>query len=434
MDAFKNRLTVCFLGVLIFLGIPGVGIAESLPKEVLLLHYHGVIDSVSDGYLSMGLARAKKDHDSAVVLELDTPGGLDTSMRSMVKNILASPVPVIVYVGPSGSRSASAGVFIVYASSLAAMAPGTNIGAAHPVFLGGLKPDRTLSRKIENDAVAYIKALAVKRGRNAQWGMDAVKKSVSIDAGEALKKGVIDLVVPDLPTLFEKAEGRTVQTGSGKMVLHLTGAQILPFPLPLGLQVMQILSHPQIAFLLMLFGFWGLVFEFSQPGGVFPGVFGALCLLLSIYAFHLFPFHLTGILMILLGFFFLLLEIKVPSYGILTAGGLISLILGGVVLGAGFPSYFRVPVPTIVAIAIITTLFLSVFVRQAWKTFRLPSKTGKEAMIGEQGVALTNLDQDGEVRFHGEDWQAHAEEPIEKGTPVLVTEVEGLTLHVQRKK
>ena len=297
-----------------------------LASEILLLRYHGVINPVSAQYLETGLEKARKDQALAVVLELDTPGGLDLSMRSMVKAMLASPIPVIVFVAPPGSRAASAGGFLVYASSLAAMAPGTNLGAAHPVTLEGPAPGKTMQKKMENDAAAYIGSIATKRGRNAQWAMEAVRKSVSIGAEDALKKGVIDLVAPDLPALMTSLDGRTVPTGSGTVTLHLTSARVREYPLSVGLKALRILSEPQVAFLLMTLGFWGIVFELSQPGMVVPGVVGVMSLALAFYAFQTLPFHWAGILLILLGFVFLLLEVKIPSYGVLTSGGLLSMI------------------------------------------------------------------------------------------------------------
>ncbi|MHB8423408.1 MAG: NfeD family protein [Leptospirales bacterium] len=432
MNAFRTAM-MAFLFITIFLPVPTLDAKEpGSGGGVLLLVYHGVINPVSDQYLTEGIQKATLEHDAAVVLELDTPGGLSTSMRSMVKTILGSPVPIVVYVAPEGSRAASAGLFLVYASSLAAMAPGTNIGAAHPVFLEGEKEDPTMSRKLENDAVAYVQSLAVKRGRNAPWAAQAVRKSVSIGAQEAFQSKVVEILAPDLPSLLAQAEGRTVQVGSMTKTLRFNSAVIRIFPLSAGLKVLQILSHPQIAYMLMILGFWGLVFELSQPGGIFPGVFGGVCLAIAIYGFQLFPFHWSGILLILLGLFFLLLEIKVTSYGALTAGGLLCLILGGIVLGAGNPPYFRVPVPTIVGVALVTTLFLSILIRQAWKTIHLPPVTGLESIIGQTATTLTPLDPDGEVLFQGERWRAVSDQPVEANTRVRLVRADGLTLHVQR--
>lgn len=403
-------------------------------SEILVLRYHGVINPVSAQYLETGLQKAQRERASALVLELDTPGGLDLSMRSMVKAMLASPVPVIVYVAPSGSRAASAGVFLVYASSLAAMAPGTNVGAAHPVTMGQYKPGKTMMKKMENDAAAYIASIAEKRKRNALWAKDAVRKSVSIDADEALKKGVIELVVPGLPTLLKEADGRTVQTGTGSVTLHLADSPIKFYPLPQGLRVLQILTDPQVAFLLMTLGFWGIVFELSHPGMVLPAVVGVLCLALAFYAFQTLPFHWAGVFLILLGFLFLLLEVKIPSYGVLTAGGLLSMILGGFMLDFDLPRYFRIPASVIIGTSIVTSVFLAFIVRQGWKTFSLPPTTGSESMVGMPALALTDLDPEGEIRIAGEDWHALAQDPpIPKGTRVRVTRIDGFTLHVERK-
>lgn len=434
MNALRKAVTAIFFTVALLTAPASAGADPDLPAGILLLTYHGAINPVSDQYLATGLQKAGQEHDLALVLELDTPGGLSTSMRSMVKTILASPVPVIVYVAPSGSRAASAGLFLVYASSLAAMAPGTNLGAAHPVLLEGEHPDPTMALKLENDAAAYIQALALKRGRNPRWAVDAVRKSVSIGAPDALKSGVVEILASDLPSLISQAEGKKVQTSSGTVVLRLRSAPVRPFPLPSGLAILQVLSHPQIAYMLMILGFWGLVFELSQPGGVFPGVFGGVCLAISIYAFQLFPFHWSGILLILLGLVFLLLELKIPSYGVLTAGGLLSLILGGIVLGAGNPPYFRIPLSTVIGVAVVTTLFLSVLFRQAWKTIHLPPRTGPESIIGQTAMTLTPVDPEGEVLFQGEHWRARSDEPLEANTPVRLVRLDGFTLYIQRIK
>lgn len=426
---FHKTLACIIIVVVLLAGLWTVAYGS----EILALRYHGVINPVSAQYLEAGLQKAQREKAPALVLELDTPGGLDLSMRSMVKAMMASPVPVIVYVAPSGSRAASAGVFLVYASSLAAMAPGTNIGAAHPVTMGRSKPGKTMMRKMENDAAAYIASIAEKRKRNARWAMEAVRKSVSIDADDALKKGVVELVVPDLPTLLMKADGRTVQTGEGPVTLNLASVRIRTFPLPPGLKVLRIVSDPQVAFLLMTLGFWGIVFELSHPGMVLPAVVGVMCLALAFYAFQTLPFHWAGVFLILLGFLFLLLEIKIPSYGVLTAGGLIAMILGGFMLDFDLPEYFRIPAPAIIGTSIVTAVFLGFIVRQGWKTFSIPPTTGPESMVGMPALALTDLDPEGEIRVAGEDWHALAQEPpIPKGTRVRVTRIEGFTLHVER--
>lgn len=434
MNALRTTV-LAFLFTIILLPATALATKTLEPAGgVLLLSYHGAINPVSDQYLMEGIQKATREHDAMIVLELDTPGGLSSSMHSMVKGILASRVPVVVYVFPEGSRAASAGLFLVYASSLAVMAPGTNIGAAHPVFLEGEHPDPVMSRKLENDAAAYIRSLAIKRGRNALWAEEAVRKSVSIAAQDALRLKAIEILAPDLPSLLAQAEGRSVQIGSLTKTLRFNSGDIRQFPLSTGLKALQILAHPQIAYILMILGFFGLVFELSQPGGIFPGVFGGVSLAIAIYAFQLFPFHWAGILLIVLGLFFLLLEIKVPSYGALTAGGLLCLVLGGIVLGAGNPPYFQIPVPTVVGVALVTTLFLSALIRQAWKTIHLAPVTGQESLVGQTARTITPLDPEGEVLFQGENWRAVSDEPIEPDTMVRLVRADGFTLHVQRIK
>ncbi|MEJ2697924.1 MAG: nodulation protein NfeD [Candidatus Sulfobium sp.] len=303
-------------------------------NKVLVIKVSGVINPVSAEFIGRSLAEANEQRDDALVIELDTPGGLDTSMRSIVKGIIGSLTPVIVYVAPSGARAASAGVFITLAADVAAMAPGTNIGAAHPVTTGG-KLSKTMEKKVVNDAAAYIKSLAERNGRNAQWAEEAVRKSVSLAAGDALKEHVVDIVSPDLNSLLKSVNGWRVKTGKGEVVLKTADAAVVRKEMGWRYKILAFISDPSVAYILMLLGFYGLFFEFTNPGSIFPGVSGAIFLILAFYSFQTLPVNYAGLLLIILGLVLFILEIKIVSHGILTIGGIISIRSGSRIVPSG---------------------------------------------------------------------------------------------------
>jgi membrane-bound serine protease (ClpP class) len=368
------------------------------------------------------------------VIELDTPGGLDTSMRSIVKEIVGSEVPVIVFVAPGGARAASAGVFVTLAAHLAAMAPGTNMGAAHPVGLGG-KMDKTMAEKATNDAAAYIRSLAESKGRNAQWAEKAVRESISATETEALKEHVIDLVTRDLPSLLSDIDGRKVQTAFGERTLRTKDAKVVREEIGLRLKILGFISDPNVAYILMLLGFYGLFFELTSPGAIFPGVAGGICLILAFYAFQTLPVNYAGLLLIILAIILFILEVKIVSHGVLTIGGIIAMIIGSLMLFESPGPFVRLSVYLILPAVIATALFFSLTISLALKAHRRKPVTGKEELVGMEGTAKTDISGEGGMVFlHGELWSAFSGEPIAKDDRVVVEEVSGLRIKVRKKQ
>ena len=320
------------IGPLASLGSLWLVSASGAGSHVVVATYEGVINPVAAEYLHDALAFAESSHAQALVLKLDTPGGLDTSMRLIIKDMTNASIPVVAYVAPSGGRAASAGVFITMAAHVAAMAPGTNIGAAHPVAMGGGEMDKTMKEKVENDSVAYIKSIAEQRGRNVKWAEDAVRKSVSATEKEALGLKIIDLVVEDIPALLARLDGRKVALASGSVTLETKGVEARAFPMGWRMEALKALSDPNIAMLLMTIGTIGILAELYNPGAILPGVVGAISLILAFYSLQSLPINYAGVLLIVLGVVFFVLEIQVTSYGLLTLGGIASMTLGGLLL------------------------------------------------------------------------------------------------------
>ncbi len=400
----KKRLLTKLLSVLfIFLPLFSLLAQES---GVFVITLQGVINPVASEYIKKGISLANTQGAKAIVIELDTPGGLDTSMREIIKAINQSAVPVVVYVSPTGARAASAGVFITLSAHVAAMAPGTNIGAAHPVGIGG-KMDKTMVEKVTNDAVAYIKSIAERRGKNKKWAEKAVRKSISATAKEALKLGVIDLIANNLDELLEKIDGMTVETASGKVKLKTKGAPVKKVPMGLRLKILGVISNPNIAYILMLLGFYGLFFELTNPGAVFPGVFGAICLILAFYSFQTLPVNYAGLLLIILSIVLFILEIKVTSHGVLTIGGIISMVIGSIMLFESPGPFFKISLYIIVPAAVVTALFFTLTFSLAFKAWRRKPVTGKEGLVGLEGIAHTDIDGEGMVMVRGEYWSAY---------------------------
>ena len=402
----------------------------SAPLPVYGGDYEGVINPVAAEYIHDLLAEAAKAGAGTVVIRLDTPGGLDTSMRMIIKDITSSPVPVIVYVAPSGARAASAGVFILLSAHIAAMAPGTNVGAAHPVAMGGGEMDAVMKEKVENDAAAYIKSIAEKRGRNVRWAEDAVRKSISVTEKEALAQKVIDLIAEDVPSLLAAVDGREVTTGAGKSVLHTKGAILKEIPMGWRLEALKILSDPNIAFLLMTLGTIGVLAELYNPGAILPGIVGAISLILAFYSLQTLPVNYAGVLLILLGIVLFILEIKVTSYGLLSLGGLASLVLGALMLVKTDAPFLKVSLSFIIPTALTFGMMLMLLTWMAVKAQRRHPVTGAEGMIGGIGIAKTDLAPRGRVFLNGELWDAVSEEPIREGEEAEVKAVAGLTLKV----
>jgi membrane-bound serine protease (ClpP class) len=415
---------------LLLLTLPGSSIAAANSGQTVYVGtYEGVVNPVTAEYINHLLTEAQAAGAAAVLLRLDTPGGLDTSMRLIIKDITSSPVPVIVYIAPSGARAASAGVFILYAAHIAAMAPGTNVGAAHPVAMGG-EMDPVMKEKVENDAAAYIKSIAEKRGRNVKWAEEAVRKSVSVTEKEALALKVIDLIAEDVPSLLAAVDGREVVTGAGKNILRTKGAVLKELPMGWRLEALKALSDPNIAFLLMTLGTIGLLAELYNPGAILPGVVGAISLILAFYSLQTLPINYAGVLLIIVGIVLFILEIKVMSYGLLSLGGFASLILGALMLVKTDAPFMKVSLSLIVPTALTFGAVLMTLTWMAVKSQRRAPVSGIEGMVGTIGVARTDVAPRGRVFVQGEIWDAVSDVPIREGEEVQITGASGLTLKV----
>ena len=414
---------------------------------VLVAPLVGPIGPASADFVRRALERAKRENAQLLVLRLDTPGGLDTSMREIVKEVLASPVPVAVHVAPAGARAASAGTFILYAAHFAAMAPATNLGAASPVAIGSpspppeaerkkseeraAAPGETLARKQMHDAAAYIRSLAQLRGRNADWGERAVREAVSLSAQEALRHQVIDLVAEDLPALLAALDGRSATAGGAERRLATAQAPVLEIERDWRTRVLAVLTDPSIAYLLVLLGIYGLLFEFSNPGLVVPGVVGAICLLLALYAFHLLPVNYAGLALLLLGIAFMVGEAFLPTYGALGVGGLVAFVIGSLILiDAEDVPGFEIPVGLVAGAAVASGAFLVFTLGMITRARRRPVVSGREALVGATGEMLEDCEREGWARVQGENWRVRGARPLRRGERVRVRALDGLVLEV----
>lgn len=391
-----------------------------------------VIHPISDEILGDAIARASATNADAVLVELRTPGGLETSMRGMVEKIIKSRVPVIVWVGPSGSRAASAGFFILEAADVAAMAPATNTGAAHPILIGGEKIDDILKMKMQNDAAAFMRSIAQRRGRNVAAAESGVREAKSFTEDEALALRLVDVVAADVPSLLRWADGKTIKRFNGAPhVLHLKGKPIVDFEVTFKQRVLSWIMDPNVAFILMSIGMLALWSEFNHPGAIVPGVVGLIALVLAIIALNLLPTRFAGFALILVAFVLFALEAKFTSYGLLGVAGIISMVVGALMLVDGPIPELRVSLITAIAVSVplgVIAVFLMTLVIRAYKN---QVTTGVEAMIGEIGVARTLLEPEGKVFVHGELWNATAAKPIAEGTRVRVRNVDGLKVVVE---
>jgi membrane-bound serine protease (ClpP class) len=405
----------------------GVGQAQEPDQAVVGLEVTGVVDPFVASYVQEGIADAREDGAAAVLLTIDTPGGLDSSMRTIVQAVLNSPIPVLCYVAPEGARAASAGTFVLLSCPVAAMAPGTNVGAAHPVGISGAIE----LEKAENDAAAYIRSLAERQGRNADWAEDAVRRSVSVSAEEALDLGVVDLIAPDVSALFRAVDGRTVDVaGDEQVTLHTTGLTVERRGLGLGVSILHTLLDPSLAFVFFFLGIIFIVAEFFVPGGVL-GVVGGVMLVLSVIALGMLPVQLLGLVLLVASAAFFLLELKLPGTAVGTGLGLVTLVLGGLFLFDPSVPSARVSWGAIVPVALFAGLFSLVVLRAAIRMFHQRSVAGPGRLVGAEGVALTPLGTAGVVLVASEEWSATSVTgPIAKGTRVRVVEVEGLRVKV----
>jgi membrane-bound serine protease (ClpP class) len=424
-------LAVLSLGLLSFV-LPLFAQGQVGPRPVHRVKVKAAVHPVSAELIQDSIREAEDAGAAALVVELDTPGGLLTSTREITSAILGSRVPVVVYVAPSGAQAASAGFFLLMAADIAAMAPGTNTGAAHPVLGQGGAPDEVMGKKMEEDAAAFIRSLAARNGRNAKLAQAAVVESRSYTAHEALEGKLIDAVAPSLPALLRQIDGRPVRKGERSVTLRTARAEIVEVEVSPFRKILGVIADPNIAYILLTLGFLGLYFELMNPGAILPGVVGAVCLILAFFALSVLPVNYAGVALILLAIVLFIAEIKVTSYGMLTVAGVISMVLGALMLFKTPEPALRVSLELIAVLAVFTLAMVGFLMWMALRIRRAPVRTGLEGLLHEIGTARSVLAPRGKVFVHGEIWDALAEEPVAAGEPVQVVGVRNLTLSVRR--
>jgi len=437
-----GRAVLRIIRILLLLGLLTTAFiaieAQAATSTIDVLHVEGVINPVVVDYTKRGIEHAEDTNAVACIIQLDTPGGLDTSMRDIIKDIVNARVPVVVYVSPSGARAASAGVFITVAAHVAAMAPNTAIGAASPVAMGEggeQQMSETMKEKIVNDAAAYIRSLAEAQGRNMEWAEKAVREAVSATEQEALELNVIDMVAPDLDALVSQLDGRQVtMLGGAVITLNTQGATINHISMNTVEDFLYAISDPNIAYILLSLAMLGIMAEISNPGLIFPGVVGAICLLMAFFSLGMLPVNYAGILLIVLAFALFIAEVFTVTFGLFTAGGLTALILGSLILFKGGP-LFQVNPWLIATVSIIIAAVVAFVINRAIQAYRRQPATGREELIGKTALVKAALDPEGIVFFRGERWTAESEEgPVEPGETVVIKKVDALKLYVTKKQ
>lgn len=420
----------CIIILMISLGF----IQKINAKTAYLLNVDGIITSATSEYIRNGIDESYSKKAELLVIKLNTPGGMLESTREIVQSMLDCRIPVIVYVSPSGGRAGSAGVFITLAANISAMAPGTNIGAAHPVGIDGSADSSVMFTKIENDAAAFIRTIAERRGKNVEWAEKAVRESVSITENEALENNVIDLIEKDIFSLLKSINGREVNTSNGKFIINTDGIVVERREMNFREKLLSFLSNPNLAYILILIGIYGLIFEFKSPGSIYPGVIGALSLIIAAYSLQMMPVNYVGLALILLALILFIIEIFVQSYAILTIGGVISFALGSVMLINSPYEIMEISMPLIIFATILTALFFVLIIWIGLKAQNRKKTAIAAEMKGLKGVALDdfNASKKGKVHLNGEIWEAVSQDSILKGDELIVNEVDGFKLKVQK--
>ena len=437
MNTRRTAMIVTLIATALCVALGGLNAAEkgtdaSSRPLVYQLTVDGSINPAVNDYIAKGIEKAEEANATCVIITIDTPGGMITTTKTIIKEMLNAKLPVVVYVYPSGSSATSAGALITMGGDIAAMAPGTNIGAAHPVNGGGEDIGKTMEEKVMNDLTAYMRSVVAKRGRNVEWAQKAITASVSITAQEALKMNVINVVADSIPNLLTQLDGKSIEKNGKTMVFHTASAHVEKFTAGYRFKVLDLIADPNIVYILGMLAMMGIMMEFYNPGMIFPGVLGGLCLLLTLFAAQVLPINYTGILLIVLAVVLFILELKVPSFGLLSIGAIVSLLLGSVMLFESGETAMRVSWAVIIPTVVLVSAFFIFAMGLAVRAWRSQPRTGGQGLIGEIGLALTDLDTEGKVSVHGEYWNARADSRIPKGERVRVIRVENLFLKVTR--